>query len=266
MGRRLNIEIKKRKALEEALKNKEIHFNRLLGEAQIMQAHLRHLTRQILMAQEEERKEISRELHDDIAQVLTAINVRLAALKLEASRNVKGLRGKIATTQRLVERSVEIVHRFARELRPALLDNLGLNAALRAYVQRFIKRSNISVRFTTVTAVEQLTNHKRTVLYRVAQEALTNVMRHANAKRASLTLKKVSGNIVMNVRDNGNAFDIGRILSSKKFKRLGLIGMRERLEMVGGTFTVKSVQGKGTLVQAIVPENAFKHGSNGGLK
>lgn len=231
-----------------------------------MQEHLRNLTRRILDAQEEERKEISRELHDEIAQVLTAINVRLSALKLEASRNGKGLRGKIANTQRLVNRSVEIIHRFARELRPAMLDNLGLNPALRAYLQLHGKRAGIPVEFTTVADVERLPNRKRTVLYRVAQEALTNVIRHAHARHVAVRIRKASGAIVMEVRDDGAAFDVRRILSSKKLKRLGLIGMRERVEMVGGSFAVESVRGKGTLVQARIPLNGARHRPGAGSK
>jgi signal transduction histidine kinase len=249
---RLRVEIMKRKALEEALHKKERHFNALLKESHRMQVHLRHLSHQILLAQEEERKEISRELHDDIAQVLTSINVRLASLKLEATRDAKGLKGKIAHTQRLVKRSVEIVHRFARELRPALLDNLGLNPALRAYVQQYIHKSGIPVQFTAVSAVDGLTNRKQTVLYRVAQEALTNVARHAHAHHVTIRIKKVREVIVMEIHDDGNAFDV-QILATKKFKRLGLIGMRERMEMVGGSFTIESLRGKGTTIQASLP-------------
>ena len=114
----LSLEIGQRKAAEAALKKSERHYSELLAQSDRLQEQLRQLSRQILLAQEEERREISRELHDVIAQTLTGINVRLAALSKEAATNTKGLDRNIARTQRLVEKSVDIVHRFARELAP----------------------------------------------------------------------------------------------------------------------------------------------------
>src|SRR5208283_5084509 len=122
----LSLEVTQRKAMEEALKKSEHHYSQLLEQSDRLQQELRQLSRQILSAQEDERKNISRELHDVIAQTLTGINVRLAALARAAAVNTKGLDRNIASTQRLVARSVDIVHRFARELRPAVLDDLGL--------------------------------------------------------------------------------------------------------------------------------------------
>src|SRR5205814_3366137 len=132
---------------------------------------------------EEERRKISRELHDEIAQTLTGINVRLATLKTEVTFNTRGLQQKITSTQRLVEKSVDIVHRFARELRPTVLDDLGLIPALHAFVKDFSKRSRVHVRLTVYAAVEQLNSVQRTVLYRIAQEVLTYVASYAIASR-----------------------------------------------------------------------------------
>ncbi len=115
----------------------------MLEQSDHLQEQLRRLSRQILSAQEDERKKISRELHDVIAQTLTGINVRLATLKKEAALNTKGLDRNIARTQRLVEKSVDIVHQFARELRPAVLDDLGLIPALHSFVKIFSKRTGI---------------------------------------------------------------------------------------------------------------------------
>ena len=133
----LQLEIAQRKAAEAALKKSEHHYSQLLEQSDRLQEQLRQLSRQILSAQEEERKEISRELHDVIAQTLTGINVRLAALNKEAAINTKGLDRNIARTQRLVEKSVDIVHQFARELRPAVLDDLGLIPALHSFMKNF---------------------------------------------------------------------------------------------------------------------------------
>ncbi len=214
---------------------------------------MRRLSRQILSAQEDERKKISRELHDVIAQTLTGINIRLATLKREASLNTKGLDRNIARTQRLVEKSVNIVHQFARELRPAVLDDLGLIPALHSFMKLFTTRTGVRTRLTAFAGVEQLDTARRTVLYRVAQEALTNVGRHAQASRVEVSIKKLPEGICMKIKDDGKSFQVDRLLHGRGSKRLGLLGMRERLEMVGGRFEIESMPGKGTTITAQIP-------------
>ena len=215
-----------------------------------MQEQLRRLSRQIISAQEDERKRISRELHDVIAQTLTGINVRLAALKKEAALNTRHLDRDIARTQRLVEKSVNIVHEFARELRPAVLDDLGLIPALHSFVKLFSKRTRIRVHLKVFAGVEQLDTARRTVLFRVAQEALTNVSRHAHASRVEVSIQRLADGIRMTIKDDGKSFQVERMLRSRGRKHLGLLGMRERLEMVGGHFDVESAPGKGTTITA----------------
>jgi signal transduction histidine kinase len=183
-------EIVQRKAAEHALKKSKHHYSKLLEESDRLQKQLRQLSRKILSTQEEERREISRELHDVIAQTLTGINVRLATLKKEAAISTKGLDRNIARTQLLVEKSVDIVHRFARELRPAVLDDLGLIPALHSFVKIFSKRTLIHVQLKVFAEVEQLDGDKRTMFYRVAQEALTNVARHAHANRVEVSIQR----------------------------------------------------------------------------
>ena len=251
--RKLKQEIVLRKGVEEKLKKSEQHYTHLLEQSRNMQEHLRHLSRQILLAQEEERKEISRELHDEIAQTLSGINVHLGTLKVEAAVNTKGLKKKITRTQRLVEKSVNIVHRFARDLRPTLLDDLGLIPALHSYMKGFTKRTGVPIRFKVSPGVERLNNVKRTVLYRVTQAALTNVAQHAQASLVKVDIQKNHRSIHMEIKDNGKSFQVERVLFAKKNKRLGLLGMRERVEMVGGSFRVESVKGVGTTIGAQVP-------------
>ena len=220
-----------------------------------MQEQLRNLSHQILHAQEQERGRISRELHDEIAQTLMGINAHLETLVQEAEANTNGIPQKIKRTQRLVERSMDIVHRFARQLRPTALDDLGLIAALQAFMNEFTKRTGIHIRFTNLASgrIEQLNNDVRTVFYRVAQEALTNVARHAQASHVEVNLEKLPDALCLKIKDNGKSFQPQRILGSKRNGRLGLLGMRERLEMVGGRFSVESAPGKGTTVQAQIP-------------
>jgi signal transduction histidine kinase len=249
----LQQEIAQRKAVETALKKSEHHYSELLERSERLQEQLRQLSRQILLAQEEERKRISRELHDVIAQTLTGINVRLAALKKEAALNTKHLDRNIARTQRLVEKSVDIVHQFARELRPAVLDDLGLIPALHSFVKIFSQRTRLHVHLKAFVGIEELEIAKRTVLFRVAQEALTNVARHAHAHRVEVNFQKVHGIARMEIKDDGKSFQVERTLNAKVNSRLGLLGMRERVEMVGGTFCVESAPGKGTTVQVEIP-------------
>ena len=254
-NRELKEEIVRRQAVEEALKQSEQRASQLLAEARQMQEQLRFLSHEILLAQEEERKQISRELHDDISQTLTGIHVHLAALTKDHEIHSMGLERKILRTQQLVEQSVEIVHRFARELRPTMLDDLGLVPALHAYMKEFTQRTGLHIHFTTFsyTKTKLLDNIQRTALYRVAQEALKNVARHAQASQIEVSLLKVPGALRMEIHDNGKSFEADRVLLDKRNKRLGLLGMRERMAMVGGTLKVTSAPGRGTTIQAEMP-------------
>jgi signal transduction histidine kinase len=252
-NRQLKQEIAQREMAEAALRTSKEHYSQLLEQSRRMQEQLRRLSRQLLSAQEEERKKISRELHDVIAQTLTTINVRLASLKREAALNTEGLERSIARTQKLIERSVDIVHRFARELRPTVLDDLGLIPALHTFMKSFSAETGIRVSLSAFAEVEQVTGEKRTVLYRVAQEALTNVARHAQASQAQVKIDKLDGDVCMKIKDNGKGFQKQQVFHTKKGVRLGLLGMSERLDMVGGKFTISSAPGKGTTVLAQVP-------------
>jgi two-component system, NarL family, sensor histidine kinase DegS len=255
-NRSLNVEVAQRKAAEKSLMRSEKTHRVLLREAHQMQLRLRHLSHQVLSAQEAERREISRELHDEIVQTLTGINVQLAALKIDAGVSKTSFSKHISYTQRLVEKSVDIVHQFARDLRPTLLDDLGLIPALHAYMKGFTARTGLQVGFTTFAGVERMSNDKRTVLYRVAQAALVNISQHAKATTVSVSIRELPKAVLMEIRDNGISFDVAHVLDSRRNKRLGLIGMRERVEMVGGAFHVDSKPGGGTRISALLP---FKH-------
>jgi signal transduction histidine kinase len=261
LRRRLEHEIGRREAAQGALAASKEHYGRLLKKSRLAREHLRRLSHQILSTQEEERKAISRELHDEIGQTLTAINVKLATLKKEASVNTADLKKKIASTQRLVEKSMSTVHRFARELRPPLVDDLGLIPALHAYMKVFTKQAHVLVDFRAFAAVERLDGDKRMVLYRVAQEALANVAKHADAGRVDVRIRRVPGAVCMDIHDDGKSFEVERLHFSPRIKRLGLIGMRERVEMVGGRFTIESTPGKGTTIAAQIPFGTGRMGS-----
>jgi len=250
----LKQEIVQRKAVEDSLRTSQQTSSRLLEKSRQMQEELRDLSRQLLSAQEEERRKISRVLHDVIAQTLTGINVRLASLKDESTASMKDLQKKITSTQLLVEKSVDIVHRFARELRPSVLDDLGLIPALKSFLKGYMEDTGIRVTLTVFSGIEQADSDMRTVLYRIAQVALTNVARHAKGSRADVVIQEVDGLISMEIKDNGQGFEVdGTSQARARNNRLGLLGMRERIEMVGGTFCVESAPGHGTTIRVEIP-------------
>ena len=220
------LEIDRRKTLEKALRADARRYEHLMKHSARQHEEARRLSRQVLSAQEDERKRISRELHDVIAQTLTGISLRLATLKKEAMLNARGLDQNIARTQRLVEKSVSIVQQFARDLRPAVLDDLGLIPALHSFLKDFAARTGLRPRLTTFTGVEQLDLVRRTVLFRVAQEALTNVARHAEASRVEVSLQKRPDSIRLRVKDDGKSFQINRVLQRKRGRRLGLLAAK----------------------------------------
>lgn len=249
----LKLEITQRMAVEEALRTSELTSSRLLEKSLLMQEDLRHLSRQLLSVQEEERRKISRELHDVIAQTLTGINVRLATLKAESKTGNVNLHRKIESTQRLVEESVAIVHRFARELRPTVLDDLGLIPALKSFMTSFMEDTGVRVTLEAFAGIEDSDSSTRTVLYRIAQEALNNVARHAAATHAKVCIRNLNGTIRMEVKDDGKGFEVEGNAPAKKTTRLGLLGMKERIEMIGGTFFVESAPGEKTTIRVEIP-------------
>ena len=239
-------------SLEELRKGQD-EYRALFLESEVMQKKLRRLTHQILATQEEERKKISRELHDEVVQTLVGINVDLTTLRADAAASGPKLRERIARAQRLVQGSVDAVHRFARGLRPAVLDDLGLIAALHAYCKNLAAQKKIIIKLTAFRGAEALGPDERTVLFRVAQEALTNVARHACATHVRISISKIPGAIRMEIADNGKSFVVEKTLQKGNNQRLGLVGMRERIEMVGGSLTIESAPGTGTTVRAEVP-------------
>ncbi len=220
-----------------------------LKESLMLQERLRGMSHLILQAQEEERKRISRELHDVVAQTLVGINVHVAGLAHGAEGIPRSFQLKVARTHRLVEKAVEVVHRFARELRPTVLDDLGLIPALQSYIKGFMNDTGVRVSLKTFREIEDTGIQIRTVLFRVAQEALTNVFRHAEASHASVTLRRSKGRIFMEITDNGRGFEVAGKALEENRNCLGLLGMKERVEMVGGTFHVDSAPGKCTTVR-----------------
>jgi signal transduction histidine kinase len=252
-NQKLKREIAERKRVERELRESEEHYRALFNQARLMQENLRYLSSQILKVQEEERKRISRELHDEVGQALTAVNVNLAVLEKAINGSREELRRKIADAQSLLEQTMETVHNFSRELRPAMLDDLGLIPALRSFVKSFSERTSVRISFEATAEVERLEIEQKTVLYRVAQESLTNIAKHAQASQGRLRIRQLKNGICMEIKDNGRSFRVEQKIAPSSKKRLGLLGIQERVRLANGEFNVKSAPGKGTRICVWIP-------------
>jgi signal transduction histidine kinase len=225
----------------------------LLTQSRWSQEQLRDLSRRLLSAQEEDKERISHELSNGIAQALISIHTKLDAMKGGPPTTNREFQKKLSLTQRLVSQSVDAVHRIACELRPAVLDDLGLVPALQSYMKLFFKRTGIHVTLTACGSFDALNGDARIVLYRVAQEALSNIAKHAKGSHVELSLHESRGFTVMEVRNTGHGFQANGAESLNDVQHLGILGMRERVEMIGGTFRVKSAPHKGTTIRAEIP-------------
>jgi signal transduction histidine kinase len=251
-NRRLEDEVAKRLLVEKSLVESERNIRVLLNQSQVLQAQLRDFSHRILQVQEEQRAKISRELHDDVSQLLIGINVHLAVFTKAAIAQPSGIRRRVVPLRRLVKKALRVVHQFARDLRPAALDDLGLIPALRSYLRDFPKKRGLQIRFAASTDGVVLDNDTRIMFYRIAQEALTNAAKHSRASVIQVTISKSREGVSLEIADNGRAFEVGRVGSADWGNHLGLVGMRERVEMVGGRLSILSERGVGTTVRAEV--------------
>src|SRR6202795_2303460 len=209
---------------------------------------LRNLAAHLLSVREEERARISREVHDELGQSLTAVKMDLAWLAGRLPRRNGPMLKRIRSTRQLADGIIQSIRRISTELRPAVLD-LGLAEAVEWQVQEFQARSGIQCKVRLLTR-EVVTSYASTAMFRIFQETLTNVARHAKATRAEVVLQKQRDRLVLLIRDNGRGFDEQDPSVSKS---LGLLGMRERAAILGGRVNISSAPGKGTTVTAWIP-------------
>lgn len=250
---KLKEEIVRRQEVEKDLRANRKEQSRLLKQSRSQQKQLRDLSHQIMNAQEEERKQISRELHDVIAQTLVGINVNLAVLNQGSAASPKAFRQQILKARTLVKDAVEIVHDFARELRPTMLDDLGLTPALQVHLKSFMTKTGIRVSLKSFAEIDHSSTEVRTLLFRIVQEGLNNVARHSKASRVEVRIESLDDVIRMTIKDDGKGFRVSAKGGTRKKNRLGLIGMKERAEMIGGSFQVDSSPGGPTIVQVEIP-------------
>jgi two-component system sensor histidine kinase UhpB len=222
-------------------------FNRMLER---LERERRRSGEMVLQAQEEERKRIARDLHDEVNQALTALLLRIEAAAQDAPA---ALREELAETKRLANQAMSELLDLARQLRPTALDDHGLVAALRTHAREHDRRGPATVHFWADPTLGDLPAEAQVVIYRVAQEALVNAARHSGADRIEVSLEGDGSTVSLIVTDNGSGFAF-----AAEGKGLGLSGMRERALLVGGRLEIDSRPGKGTTVKLEVPVHTDK--------
>lgn len=216
------------------------------------QADLQRLSAQLIHAQEEERRSIARELHDQVGQVLTAVKVELAVAEhalADAGHRVAALEDARAVT----DHALHTVRDLSRLLHPALLDDMGLAAALDWYLKAFRRRHGLSVDYEVVEMTGRLAPEIEAGAYRIVQEALTNVVRHAGTTRCSVTIVNANGEVRLTVADSGAGFDPAASPADPAERGLGLVGIRERAWGLGGSARIVSAVGRGTTLTVVLP-------------
>jgi two-component system sensor histidine kinase UhpB len=222
-------------------------FNRMMGR---LEHERREAGRAVLRAQEQERSRIAQDLHDEVNQALTAILLRLSATIGDAPH---GLRAELQETQRLVTQAMDELLALARQLRPTALDDHGLVAALASQVSDFGRRGRMQATFNHSGPSPRLSDEEQLVIYRVAQESLSNIQQHSGASRVEVELCFV-GRLMLRIRDDGHGFDASPSNRTNGRVRgrpggLGLSGMRERALLVGGRLEIFSAPGAGTTIE-----------------
>lgn len=207
----------------------------------------------LVTAQEQERHRIARELHDQTGQSIPALMLGLKSL--EKVFETSETRSQFEQLQKLAGELARDVHSLALELRPTALDDLGLEVALSTYLDAWSSRWKIPVdSHSHGLRGRRLAVHLETTIYRIAQEALTNIMRHARASKVSIVLEGADDRLILIVEDNGCGFDAKAVLKNAETEqRLGLLGMKERLALVGGNLSIESAQGRGTTLYVRIP-------------
>jgi len=226
---------------------------RLWEELRRKEAVRRELLHKAITAQEEERRRIARELHDEASQALAALLVSLRLM--ENAPSLEEARAQVARMREVVNQTLDEIRALAWELRPSVLDDLGLVPALTRYIQSCRSRFGMEIDLEVVGLDQvRLPWKVETALYRIAQEALTNAARHAGARHVSVILEKRGNQVLLIVEDDGRGFDLAQVrASSQERGRLGLYGMEERASLVGGRLTIESAPGSGTTVVVEVP-------------
>jgi len=235
--------------LEELVQERTAQFQQADASLRESQAQLQELAGFLQTVREEERAHIARELHDELGQALTALRIDLAWLRGKYSSLGKAVEERASAAHSLVERSIDALRRISEGLRPGMLDVLGLAAAIEHHVAQFQARTGIRCTLAMNREEFEIDDRLATAIFRIIQEALTNVMRHATATQVSVMIEDAADNFRIRVEDNGKGFAVP---AGKK--TFGLLGIRERVKILGGQIEIDSSPGAGTRIEACLPK------------
>jgi signal transduction histidine kinase len=227
--------------------NLEHELQQRYQEGMRAQQELKELSARLLSAQEEERRAISRELHDEVGQSLSALLMEAGNAAARVPRDSPEVRRNVESIKKLAEASVNVIRNMTLLLRPSMLDDFGLVPALEWQAREMSKRTGMRVQVAAEESADQLPDQLKTCIYRVVQEALHNCARHANARTVKVVVRHEQSRIVLSVEDDGRGFDATRV------RGLGLVGMEERVNHLGGAFEIDSWPGAGTRVAVQLP-------------
>ena len=228
-----------------ALETKTAEHYKEISDAR---AELKQLSARLVEAQENERRSISRELHDEVGQALTGVLVEMANLStLIRNRDLDAVAVKTDEIKKLLENSISVVRNMALLLRPSMLDDLGLLPALQWHAREVSKRTGIRVKVAAEQVSEDLPEEHKTCVYRIVQEALHNSVRHSGARNVRVTVSQEDGHLLLSIEDDGAGFN------PQLERGLGLLGMQERVSYLGGRFQVDSAPGRGAALRVALP-------------
>lgn len=239
----------KKSSMDDQKRNKEINGKKIYGEVESneMEERLRALANQLELLREEERHRISREIHDDLGQILTALKIDLVELRNKPAEKIE-LASKLQPIIELVDSGIESARRISFELRPGILDQMGLVPALEWLLAEFQRRTKIDCIVDFSDHLEALDTDKAVAIYRIFQEITTNIARHSQATQVTISFQISPKTILLVVKDNGKGFDY-----KNKNESLGLLGMQERAKIHGGNLYIVSELGKGTTISLRIP-------------
>jgi two-component system sensor histidine kinase UhpB len=225
----------------------------LLERVTESERRFRRISRGVLKLQEEERARISRDLHDGIGQSLTALRIQLELLEQRVAERDASLSAEAASARELAESCLADVRQLSRVLRPPMLDDLGLGPTLRWLARTLQEKTGVAIALRLEGEEERTDPAVETMVYRLVQEALTNVIKHAGSPSATVTVAREARQIRVRVEDAGRGFEAARILSAAEETGFGVRGMRDRVQFFEGRFAVRSAPGSGTVVEAEIP-------------